>query len=115
MRPLWIINKGELSEVKADKIPIGTRAVDRDLPIAYHTNVLNMEPGARYFIFTDGYADQFGGDKDKKYSTARFKKLLIETASLDFDAQEKAIREEHIKWKGPNEQVDDILVIGFGT
>lgn len=66
MRPLWIINKGgELKEVKADKIPIGTKQTDRDETIAYTTHTFATGKGDRYYIFTDGYADQFGGDKDK--------------------------------------------------
>lgn len=113
MRPLWIINDGVLNEVKADKIPIGTRQKDRDLPIAYTTHNIQVQKGDRFYIFTDGYADQFGGEKDKKYSSARFKELLIAVCEQNFSAQEQHIRNEHFKWKGDNEQVDDILLIGF--
>jgi serine phosphatase RsbU (regulator of sigma subunit) len=114
MRPLWIINKeGELSEIKADKIPIGTKQKDRDETIAYTTHTIETNKGDTFYIFTDGYADQFGGAKDKKYSTGKFKQLLIENSTSSFDTQEKNIREEHFKWKDENEQVDDILIIGF--
>lgn len=113
MRPLWIINNGVLNEVKADKIPIGTRQKDRDVPIAYTTHNIQVQKGDRFYIFTDGYADQFGGEKDKKYSSARFKELLISVSEQDFNAQEQRIRKEHFRWKGDNEQVDDILLIGF--
>ena len=114
MRPLWIINtEGELTEIKADKIPIGTKQKDREETIAYTTHTLSTDKGDRFYIFTDGYADQFGGDKDKKYSTGRFKELLRSSSKLDFAQQEKNIRKEHLDWKKENEQVDDILVIGF--
>ncbi|MES2681190.1 MAG: triple tyrosine motif-containing protein [Bacteroidota bacterium] len=129
MRPLWIVSNGflsqvkakesagttnELTEVKADKIPIGTKQKDREETIAYTTHVIPLKKGDTFYIFTDGYADQFGGPKDKKYSTGKFKDLLIQNSNLDFNTQEQNIRNAHLHWKGDNEQVDDILVIGFG-
>jgi serine phosphatase RsbU (regulator of sigma subunit) len=114
MRPLWIVEDGILTEVKADKIPIGTKQNDRSEPIAFNTHVIPIKKGTCYYIFTDGYADQFGGTKDKKYSSAKFKNLLIENSKLDFQTQENNIKNEHLQWKDDNEQVDDILVIGFG-
>jgi serine phosphatase RsbU (regulator of sigma subunit) len=114
MRPLWIVSKeGILTEIKADKIPIGTKQKDRTEPIAYHTQSFETNKGDTYYIFTDGYADQFGGEKDKKYSTGRFKELLIANAPLSPEQQEINIRKEHLNWKADNEQVDDILIIGF--
>ena len=113
MRPLWIINQGELTEIRADKIPIGTRQRDREETIAYTGHTLPFRAGDSFYIFTDGYADQFGGPKDKKYSSAKFKQLLLDNATQDFATQEKNIRLEHQAWKMDNEQVDDILVIGF--
>jgi len=114
MRPLWIVNTaGELTEIKADKIPIGTKQKDRDETIAYTTHMIDTNKGDTFYIFTDGYADQFGGSKDKKYSTGKFKDLLIKNYKLDFANQEKIIKHEHLDWKAENEQVDDILIIGF--
>ncbi len=113
MRPLWIVSNGELTEVKADKIPIGTKQQDRVETIAYTTHTFNLNKGDSFYIFTDGYADQFGGSKEKKYSTGKFKDLIIQNASLDFKTQHDNIKAEHLAWKGPHEQVDDILVIGF--
>lgn len=114
MRPLWIVGKdGSLTEIKADKIPIGTKQKDREETIAYNTHTIQTNKGDTFYIFTDGYADQFGGERDKKYSTARFKQLLIKNSVFDFAQQEKNIRQEHLNWKGEHEQVDDILIIGF--
>lgn len=113
MRPLWTINNFELKEIKADKIPIGTKQKDRDETIAYTTHTLKVEKGDSFYIFTDGYADQFGGPKDKKYSTGKFKDLLKTNSNKDFETQLSVIKAEHLSWKGENEQVDDILVIGF--
>ncbi|MDP1800411.1 MAG: SpoIIE family protein phosphatase, partial [Bacteroidota bacterium] len=81
--------------------------------IAYTTHTFNLNKGDSFYIFTDGYADQFGGSKEKKYSTGKFKDLIIKNASLDFKTQHDNIKAEHLAWKGPHEQVDDILVIGF--
>ena len=114
MRPLWIIHSnGELSEIKADKIPIGTKQKDREEVIAYTTHTIETKKGDAFYIFTDGYADQFGGKKDKKYSTGKFKELLLANSKLDFITQETNIKQEHLVWKDENEQVDDILIIGF--
>lgn len=113
MRPLWIINNGNLTEIKADKIPIGTKQADRDETIAYTTHHISIKKGDLFYIFTDGYADQFGGPNDKKFSTGKFKELLIANSKFDFATQELNARQEHNKWKGENEQVDDILLIGF--
>ena len=113
MRPLWVVRDGELTEVKADKIPIGTKQKDREAEIKYTTHIIQSHPNETYYIFTDGYADQFGGEKDKKFSTGKFKDLLINNAGLEMAEQEKNIKTAHNLWKGENEQVDDILIIGF--
>jgi ligand-binding sensor domain-containing protein/serine phosphatase RsbU (regulator of sigma subunit) len=113
MRPLWIVNEGELIEIKADKIPIGTKQIDREEQIKFHTHQIQAEQNKAFYIFTDGYADQFGGPKEKKYSTGKFKDLLKQISKLPFEDQEKKLKEEHLSWKKNGEQVDDILVIGF--
>ncbi|MEO6304039.1 MAG: SpoIIE family protein phosphatase, partial [Bacteroidia bacterium] len=113
MRPLWIVANKELREVKADKIPIGTKQQDRTEKIAYTTHTFELNKGESFYIFTDGYADQFGGAKEKKYSTGKLKELIINNSDKDFATQHDSIKAEHLSWKGPHEQVDDILVIGF--
>ncbi len=113
MRPLWIVANKELTEVKADKIPIGTKQQDRVEKIVYTTHTFNLNKGDSFYIFTDGYADQFGGEKEKKYSTGKFKELIIKNSGFDFETQHNNIKAEHLAWKGNHEQVDDILVIGF--
>jgi len=113
MRPLWILRNQQIVEIKADKIPIGTKQKDREESIGYITHQIQSEPGDIFYIFTDGYADQFGGPRDKKLSTGRFKELLIEASSLPLSEQEHFLRDAHNNWKKENEQIDDILVIGF--
>ena len=110
MRPLWTVEgeTPELVEIKADKIPIGTNPAERDKCIAFTNHTMTLNPGAAYYIFTDGYADQFGGTRDKKYSTARFKELLKKLHKLPFREKKIEIEKEHFRWKGDNEQVDVI-------
>jgi serine phosphatase RsbU (regulator of sigma subunit) len=88
-------------------------APDRAETIAYTTHNIKVEKGDSFYIFTDGYADQFGGAKEKKYSTGKLKELILKNSALDFTTQGNNIKAEHLAWKGPHEQVDDILVIGF--
>ncbi len=97
--------------IKGNKFGIGGLYSESNVEYSNHKIAYNH--GDIIYLFTDGYADQFGGAKDKKYSTARFKNLLIKNSNEDFATQEKNIRTEHQDWKGDNEQVDDILVIGF--
>lgn len=115
MRPLWIIRKGtqELEEIKADKIPIGTKPEDREHPLKFTTHKIDSKPGDSFFIFSDGYADQFGGDKKKKFTTGKFKNVLLEMVQHPMEKQKEELFKAHKNWKQSEEQVDDILVIGF--
>lgn len=113
LRPLWIINKTNVTEIKPDKIPIGTKPQDRKTEIHYTTHTVEVQPGDSFYIFTDGYADQFGGPLQKKFNAVRLKELLTNCAQYDFEVQEQMIKDEHRKWRGNTEQVDDILIIGF--
>jgi PAS domain S-box-containing protein len=113
MRPLWIINNGNINVIEPDKTPIGTRYMSADREVVYHTHTVQVQSGDSIYIFTDGYTDQFGGPKNKKYSSGKFKELLLQNAHLDFNTQKENYKNEHLKWKGDSEQIDDILVIGF--
>ena len=113
MRPLWVVKNNDLHEIKADKIPIGTKQKDRIEQIEYTTHLIALNQSESFYIFTDGYADQFGGSKEKKYSTGKFKELLMRLNTDTFTNQAESIKSEHITWKGNNEQVDDILILGF--
>ena len=113
MRPLWILKNNDLHEIKADKIPIGTKQQDRTDQIEYTTHEISLNQKQSFYVFTDGYADQFGGPKEKKYSTGKFKELLMRVNKNSFANQAELIKSEHSSWKGNNEQVDDILILGF--
>lgn len=66
----------------------------------------------RFYLISDGFQDQFGGDSDRKYSTSRFKYLLIRTSHLPMPLQGEKLNEELHSWKGANRQTDDILQVG---
>lgn len=108
--PLWIIRKGaeEIEEIKANKQPIGKY----DEPLPYTTHTVELNNGDSFYIFSDGYADQFGGEKGKKYKAANFKRLLLSIQSESMDRQKEIIDDAFETWKGNIEQLDDVCVIG---
>ncbi len=108
--PIYIIRKGELIEIKGDKMPVGEHVLD-DQPFTTHH--AEIEEGDMLFLFSDGYADQFGGEKGKKFMYRRFKELLIENAEKDLEFQKQKLTDAFEAWKADHEQVDDILVIGI--
>ena len=110
--PLYRIRNGELEEFKANKFPIGHYAEDPD---SKYTNLdFEIQKGDTFYIFTDGYADQFGGPKGKKFLYKRFKELLLQICTLPMAEQQRLLDQEITAWMGDAEpQLDDILVIGF--
>jgi serine phosphatase RsbU (regulator of sigma subunit) len=108
--PLWIIRKGsqEIEEIKANKQPIGKYA-DHS-PFTTHT--LQLEKGDSIYIFTDGFQDQFGGEKGKKFKPANLKNLILSSQHLPMQEQRDLLLKAFDAWKGELEQVDDVCVIG---
>jgi serine phosphatase RsbU (regulator of sigma subunit) len=107
--PLYLIRNDSLIEIKGDKIIIGMNP-ER---IAYKDSEISLKEDDILYIFSDGFVDQFGGQKNKKFMYRRFRYLLLTIHHFPVNDQ-KAILDENIKtWIGRNEQVDDITVIGF--
>lgn len=106
--PLWILRNGEILETKANKQPIGKY----DLPKPYTTHQLNLQKGDTIYIFSDGYADQFGGEKGKKLKAKAFKELLLQVQHLSMQEQKDFLNQAFEDWKGDLDQIDDICVIG---
>ncbi len=107
--PLWYIQDNKLIEIKADKQPIGKT----DNPKPFSTHQLNLATNTTFYLFTDGFADQFGGPKGKKYKYKQLSELIVKKQNLSMKEQEKTLTEAFINWKGDLEQVDDICVIGI--
>ena len=108
--PLWIIRNDRLTEIRADKTPIGM-GHDEHKPFTNHS--FQLEKGDCIYLFTDGYADQFGGTKGKKFKYNGLKELLTEHNGMPMSLQREILDQTIEKWRGNLEQVDDILVIGI--
>jgi len=107
--PLWIIRgNGTFEEIQADRQPIGYFEYQKPFT---NTNVL-LEKGDTFYIFSDGYADQFGGHKNKKYKSTNFKKKLMSIQASSLSEQQITLEKEFDQWKGEFEQTDDVCLIG---
>ena len=106
---LYVLRNGEILEFKPDKQPIG----NFDNPVPFTTTSIKLEPADTIYLYTDGFADQFGGDKGKKYKYKPFKELLIKLADTPIDRQAQLIEKEFNEWKGDLEQIDDVCIIGI--
>ena len=73
---------------------------------------IQLEKNDTIYQFSDGYADQFGGEKGKKFKYNQFKELLLQNANLTFIDQKNVLNTSFETWRGKQEQVDDVLVIG---
>jgi serine phosphatase RsbU (regulator of sigma subunit) len=106
--PLWLVRDGVLIETKANKQPIG---VYHKLE-PFDTHTIDLLPGDSFYIFSDGFADQFGGEKGKKFMSARFKKLILSIQSEPMVEQKELLNKAFEEWRGRREQIDDVCVIG---
>ncbi|MCW3105062.1 MAG: yrrB 5 [Bacteroidetes bacterium] len=108
--PLWLIRNNELKEFAADKMPVGMYHGEQK-PFSKQT--LGLRKGDVIYLFTDGYADQFGGPKGKKFKYKKLQELLLEHHTKPM-AEQKAILDATIEeWRTGLEQVDDILIVGI--
>lgn len=107
--PLWIVRNGTLIELPADRQPVGL--ADHAQPFTTHRFALQKDDCL--YLLSDGFADQFGGEKNKKFKSANLKKLLEQVATLPMNEQRDAIHRAFLEWKGENEQVDDITILGI--
>ena len=110
-RPLLIIRNGKLEEIAADKFPIG--GMPSEEKRSFTNNKISLSKGDTFYMFTDGFVDQFGGEKGKKFMTKRFQELLLSIQDKTMDEQKTILNTTIENWKGNVEQVDDILVIGI--
>ena len=109
--PIYIISKGLLQEIKSNKFPVG--AFIEDNIQNFISTKLDVKPGDVIYLFTDGFADQFGGLKGKKFKYKQFTELLLNNCTMPLNEQCKILNQKFIEWKGDLEQVDDVCVIGI--
>jgi len=108
MRNLYHISS-EVNEVRGDKMPIGGATDDH---YEYTSHALNVQKDETLYIFSDGYADQFGGNDGKKFRTGSFKKILLSIQDKPISEQKQFLDDTFETWKGNLEQVDDVCVVG---
>jgi serine phosphatase RsbU (regulator of sigma subunit) len=108
--PLWHVRNGNLTEYKSDKMPVGKYG-DEMKPFSKQT--IDLQKGDIIYTFTDGYADQFGGPKGKKFKYKQLQEKLMEVCMKPMQEQKKHLDETIEEWKGNLEQIDDILLIGI--
>jgi serine phosphatase RsbU (regulator of sigma subunit) len=108
--PVWILRGTECIEIKADKRPIG---YFRGEGLPFTNQVLSLQKNDSVYLFTDGFADQFGGEKGKKFKYKHFQELLAAIQDKKMPEQEAILQKRFIEWKGDLEQVDDVLIIGI--
>lgn len=106
--PLWYSSGDQFCEIKADKQPIGKT----EQPKPFTTHQVNVREGDMLYLFSDGYADQFGGPKGKKYMHKKMNTLLYEISTKPLFQQKQLLETTFTSWKGHLEQVDDVCVIG---
>jgi len=110
--PLVMIRNNEINIYKADSHIIGFKFDDFS---GYTNQEIQIKKGDWFYIFSDGYSDQFGGPNKKKFMTKRLYQLLLDNCHLSGNEQFNVLLQEHDSWRGNNEQIDDILVIGFNV
>jgi serine phosphatase RsbU (regulator of sigma subunit) len=108
-RPLWILRDKEIKEIAPDKTAIGGHTPAN---YEFRLNEVPVNKGDTVYLFSDGYADQFGGEKKKKLMTKAFRELLLQISGLPMNEQKDSLLKHFTQWRGPLEQVDDVLVIG---
>lgn len=106
----FIIRNGELLVFKPDKMPVGKHVGDEK---PFTRNTVTLQKGDCIYTFSDGYADQFGGPKGKKFQSKRLKELFLSHCHKPMAIQKEIYAQTLTEWKGANEQVDDILVMGI--
>jgi phosphoserine phosphatase RsbU/P len=109
--PLLLIRNSELITYKGDRFPIGV--YEGSNPKPFTNNEIELISGDCIYLFSDGYPDQFGGPNNKKFMLRRFQELLREVHMMPMYKQKDILSQRLTDWRGDNEQVDDILVIGI--
>lgn len=109
-RPLILVRDNNLVEFKKGQDSIG---YSPDGEKTFETIHFSLEEGDQFFLFSDGYTDQFGGENVKKFNRNRFKNLLLSLNEMPMSKQKKELELSFDNWKGNQEQVDDVCVIGI--
>lgn len=110
INPLILIRNKEIIEFKGDKQPIGIS----EASYTFASHPFSIEKGDKFYLFTDGFADQFGGEKGKKFKYKQLKELLLKNHAAPMNEQEVTLNQTFDHWRKGFEQIDDVCVIGIG-
>jgi serine phosphatase RsbU (regulator of sigma subunit) len=109
-RPLYLIRDNNLIQIDCDKMPIG---IYDDMKTTFINHNIPLQTNDNIYLFTDGFIDQFGGPSKKTFRSKHFRDLLVEISHLPMSEQQEILENKFTEWKGDNNQVDDVLVIGL--
>jgi serine phosphatase RsbU (regulator of sigma subunit) len=108
--PMLLLRKGDIVETVIDKKGIGFNGKEEQ---EFVNQSIALQKGDILYLYSDGYQDQLGGGKGKKFKAAKFKKLLLDNYREPMEKQKQILLETIQKWRGSTEQMDDILVMGI--
>jgi serine phosphatase RsbU (regulator of sigma subunit)/tetratricopeptide (TPR) repeat protein len=106
--PLWLVRNDEVLKFKATRQPVGNHTTR----VKFDSEIIPIQKGDILYLSSDGYSDQFGGEKGKKFLNKRFKSLLVEISKKPISKQAELLKESFLSWKNEYEQVDDVCVMG---
>ena len=107
---LYIVSNNFNTSVRGSKFPVGSNQYENKV---FEQHEIDANKGDKLYIFSDGLHDQFGGGKDTKFLSSRFRQLLTETSIMPMEQQKQALDKAFEDWKGTTKQTDDVLVIGI--
>ncbi len=110
LNPIWIIRNKSIIEIKADRFPIGKHERDNE---SFTLHTMQLQKNDLIYTFTDGFQDQFGGPKSKKFKYKKLQELILSIESQSLNTQKEILNKAFEDWKGSLEQVDDVCVIGL--
>jgi len=108
---LYIVRKGELMEIPADKLPIGINYTAEQTE--FTNNKVEIQKGDALYLFSDGYADQYGGPNIKKFTKKQLQKTLLSVSDKSMAEQERILNEAFENWKSEQMQIDDVMIMGI--
>jgi serine phosphatase RsbU (regulator of sigma subunit) len=109
-RPLVMIRDDELKEIRPDKMPLGVAPLEES---SFTNHRIEVQEGDSFYMFSDGFPDQFGEVSNKKFKYSNFRDLLLTISGWDMNRQKEHLENTFNEWKGNSMQVDDVLVLGF--
>ncbi len=117
MNPLILIKKDKLHYIRGSKVAVGgmplrAREMEKDFLRTYEKQVIKLNGSTSFYIFSDGFADQFGGEEDRKFMINNFRDMLQENHKKTMPEQKEILQQTFDNWKGDCTQIDDVLVIG---